>query len=69
MPKDNDANWGKFAFYGVEIAVGTGLGWFVGQWLDKKFGWDPWGVLIGTMLGVSAGMYLLIKDAIRINRD
>jgi F0F1-type ATP synthase assembly protein I len=29
----------------------------------------PWGVFVCVMLGLAAGMYLLIKDAIRINKD
>ena len=62
-------SWGKFLGYGIQTAVGAVLGWLVGAWLDRKFGWAPWGLTIGIMLGVASGMYLLIKDAIRINRD
>jgi F0F1-type ATP synthase assembly protein I len=53
----------------MEIAVGAVLGYAVGAWLDRKYHWTPWGVLVGTLVGVAAGMYLLIKEAIRINRD
>ena len=31
--------------------------------------WAPWGLLACTMLGLAAGMYLLIRDAIRMNKD
>jgi F0F1-type ATP synthase assembly protein I len=38
--------------------------------LDKRFGTtQPWGALLGCMLGVAAGMYLMLKDAMKINKD
>jgi F0F1-type ATP synthase assembly protein I len=66
---DADPGWGKHLGVGLQILVGVGLGYFVGNWLDRKYGWTPWGVIVGTMLGLVAGMYLLIKDAIRLNKD
>jgi ATP synthase protein I len=70
MPRqDQDTNWGRYAGVGLQMLVGVGLGYAIGNWLDKKYGWTPWGVMVGTMLGLAAGMYLLIKDAIRINKD
>jgi hypothetical protein len=68
MPDPDDSNWGRYLGIGLEIAVGVGLGYFVGSWLDKKYGWH-YGTLVCVMLGLAAGMYLLIKDAIRINKD
>ncbi len=70
MPeKDDIPNWGRHLGHGLQMLVGVGLGLLVGKWLDKKFGWEPWGVLVGSMLGLAAGMYLLIRDAIRMNKD
>ena len=68
-PADDDPNWGKHLGVGLQMLVGVGLGLAVGTWLDKKDGWSPWGVLVGSMLGLAGGMYLLIKDAIRMNKD
>ena len=67
--KDDSESWGKVLGYGAQTAVGATVGWLVGSWLDRKFGWAPWGMTVGIMLGVASGMYLLIKDAIRMNRD
>jgi F0F1-type ATP synthase assembly protein I len=67
--KDNDVDWGKVAGVGFEIAVGVGLGALVGTFVDRRFHTKPWGLLVCVMLGVAAGMYLLIKEAIRANRD
>ena len=67
--EDPNANWGKYLGVGLEIAVGVGLGYIVGNWLDKKYGWSPTGTLVGTMVGLAGGMYLLIKEALRMNAD
>ncbi len=70
MPKkDDDVNWGQLAGVGIQMAVGVVLGLIVGHWLENRYGWQPWGTLVGVMLGLAGGMYLLIKDAIRINKD
>ena len=68
MAKDQEPQWGYFAGIGSVIAVGAALGYFVGHWLDQRYGWH-WGAVIGAMLGVSSGMYMLIKDAIKMNKD
>jgi F0F1-type ATP synthase assembly protein I len=67
--RDIDVHWGQYLGIGLQILVGVVLGFFAGDWLDRRYGWTPWGVLIGVMLGLAGGMYLLIKDAIRINKD
>lgn len=69
MPKQDASNWARVFGLGLEIAVGIGLGVFVGTWFDRKYHSDPWGVLIGAILGLAGGTYLLIKEAIRANKD
>lgn len=69
MPEDPNPQWGRFLGIGLEMAVGAILGYFIGAWLDRKYAWNGYGTIVGVMLGVAAGMYLLIKDAIRINKD
>jgi ATP synthase protein I len=67
--QDDSTNWGALAGIGFEMLAGVGLGLVCGWWLDKKFGWSPWGTIVCTLLGTAAGMYLLIKDGMRLNRD
>ena len=69
MANDDGGGWGKGLSYGFEIAVGAGLGTLVGRWWDKSHGSAPWGLLIGLLVGVAAGMYLLLKDVSRMNKD
>jgi F0F1-type ATP synthase assembly protein I len=68
MAKQDDANFGKLATLGLEVAAGAGLGALIGHWIDRKWNSDPWGVMIGTLLGCAAGVYLLIKGAINADR-
>jgi F0F1-type ATP synthase assembly protein I len=62
---EQDSNWSSLAGIGLQIGVGVGLGCLVGWWLDKKFGWSPWGIVVGSMLGLAAGMYLMIKETLK----
>jgi F0F1-type ATP synthase assembly protein I len=68
MP-EQPSNWGKYVGLGLEMAVGVVLGIVVGQWLDRKYNWAPWGTLGCAMLGISAGMYMLIREGLRMNKD
>ena len=67
--KDDGGGWGKGFSYGLEIIVGIGLGCLVGRWWDGHHGSAPWGMLVGIMMGFAAGMYLLLKDVGRMNKD
>lgn len=70
MPnQDPDTNWGNLAMVGIEVGVGVGLGYLVGHWLDRHYGWESRGAVIGSMVGLSGGLYLLIKQALRANKD
>jgi F0F1-type ATP synthase assembly protein I len=46
--------------------VGTTLVFaFIGYYLDKHYGWSPWGVIACTMIGLIGGFYLMVKEAFR----
>ena len=65
----DDGDWAKGLSHGLEVAVGVGLGAVVGHWIDGHLHSSPWGLLIGILLGCMAGMYLLIKEVSRMNKD
>jgi F0F1-type ATP synthase assembly protein I len=54
---ENGASPGRFVGLGVQFAAAILLGVFGGQWVDRRFGSDPWGVLLGAFAGFGAGFY------------
>lgn len=64
---DDMADWGQYMGIGLQMMGGVVLGVGVGWWLDRHYGWTPWATIIGSMLGLASGMYLLIKEAIVTN--
>jgi ATP synthase protein I len=66
---DDRVQHANMAMVGLQVAIGVALGLIVGTWLDKRYGWSPWGSTIGAMVGLAGGLYLLIKEAFRINKD
>jgi F0F1-type ATP synthase assembly protein I len=47
----------SLAQVGMEMAVPAA----VGLWLDNQFGWQPWGVISGAVLGFVTGMLHLLQ--------
>jgi F0F1-type ATP synthase assembly protein I len=46
------------------------IGAFGGQWIDKKMGnAKPFATIIGSLLGIAAGLYLSLKDFIKPPSD
>jgi len=69
MAKQEQDKRGDAIMLGMYVAVGAGLGYAVGWWLGKTFGWTTWGPVGGALVGLAAGMYLMIKEALRINKN
>ena len=56
----------SMAAAGIEFAIVVGIFVFAGRWLDGRFGWEPWGTVVLTLLGVAAAMTMLIRQAMRL---
>jgi F0F1-type ATP synthase assembly protein I len=50
---------------GLEMVVPIG----VGLALDYYLGWSPWGVVVGTVVGFTGGLYHLIQQANKLNQQ
>jgi len=46
---------------GVELLAPLLVGVFGGRWLDRRFGTEPWLLLMGAVLGAVAGMINLVR--------
>lgn len=61
----DNGDWARGLSHGLEVAIGVGLGYFAGNWIDHRFGTKPWGMVVCVLLGCAAGMYQLIKESTR----
>jgi hypothetical protein len=59
---------GEALSIGWFFAAAIVIGYFIGAFLDTRFGWAPWGTMGGVLLGVGAGFQNLIQFATRLNR-
>ncbi len=55
---------GKLSGIGIEFAVTIGFGVYVGYKLDERYGWYPWGILTGSVIGMAIGFYQFFKAAL-----
>jgi len=51
----------RFVGIGFELAAPVIIGAFGGRWLDRRFGTEPWLLLVLTVLGAVAGMINLVR--------
>lgn len=62
----------RTASVGLEMGVSVAIGAGIGYWLDSKYGWSPWGVLIGTFFGIGAAtkaLWTVVKAVEKSNQD
>ena len=53
---------------GIEFSLSTVIGLLGGRWLDGKLGSDPWLMIVGLLLGVTAGFRSLIRTVKKSQR-
>jgi ATP synthase protein I len=58
--------WGALAGIGPLLAAAIVVGYFVGGWVDRRFGTAPWGMAAGLFLGAAGGfveLFRLLREA------
>ncbi|NOY92299.1 MAG: AtpZ/AtpI family protein [Deltaproteobacteria bacterium] len=56
--------FGRVSTLGLELGLSIALGFWGGQWLDRKFGTGGWLTWVGFALGLTAGvrsLYVLVR--------
>jgi len=53
---------------GFELLAAVAGFAFVGFWIDRHYETEPWGLLIGALLGIIGGIYNFIRSATRAIR-
>ena len=59
---------GPYLGLGVQLAATVLIMVFLGKWLDDKYQKSPLFVLLGTFIGISAGLYNLIKTVLSLEK-
>ena len=44
-------SFGRYAGVGLQFAVAILVFLYAGQWVDRRFGWAPWGMIVGVFTG------------------
>jgi len=59
----------SLASIGLEMGVAVVVGWWFGQFLDRKLGTDPWLMIVFLLFGVGAAFKAVIREARRIQSE
>ena len=68
MAKQEPNPW-QLVPMGFELAGAVGVLIFFGWLFDRAAGTEPWGIVVGAVMGLAGGLYLFIKQALQQNRD
>jgi F0F1-type ATP synthase assembly protein I len=58
-----------FGSVGIQFGVATALGYFIGAWLDRRWGTAPWLALTLALCGVASAFRDLIRLTRRAQRE
>ena len=61
--------WVRHSGVGLELAGATAGLAFIGYWIDRKFGTEPWGILGGVVIGLVGGLYNLVRESLQAVRE
>jgi len=67
--QEQQPTWVTYSGMGIELAASVVGFTLLGWWLDRHFGWSPWGVLAGVFLGLAGGTYNLVRGALAAVRS
>jgi F0F1-type ATP synthase assembly protein I len=60
--------FGRYGSVGFELVGSMAVGYYLGHWLDGKFG-THWIAAVGFLLGVYTGFRALFRTAQRMQKD
>ena len=61
--------WVRYSGVGLELAGAVAGFALIGYWIDGRYGSKPWGILIGLVLGLTGGLYNLIRQSLQAERE
>ncbi len=66
--KNVTRDFGPFLTLGLQLAISVVAFFFIGYWLDGKFGTSPWLTIGGAFLGATGGLIKFLREAIALGR-
>jgi hypothetical protein len=72
MPMMSPSGWkslGRYGSIGFELIASILIGFFLGRWLDRHFGWHSVGTIGGVLLGTYTGFRTLFRRAKEAERE
>ncbi len=63
-PPDKTPTWARFSGIGIEYAATLAGFALVGYWIDRRYDTSPWGIVIGSGLGLIGGTYNLVRQSL-----
>jgi F0F1-type ATP synthase assembly protein I len=62
-------DWVRYSGSGLELAGAVAGFALIGYWIDKHYGSDPWGIIVGLMLGLVGGLYNFVRQSLQATRE
>lgn len=59
---------GPYLTLGIQLAVTIVLLFFIGRWLDERFGTSPWIMIAALFIGCAGGLIQFIRTVIALTR-
>ena len=71
-PRGSQKRWvediGPFLTLGIQLALAVIIFFFLGRWLDERWGTAPWLTLAGLAVGVAGGFLQFFRSVAAISR-
>lgn len=68
-PPDSQPSPWRYMGAGIELGGVVLVMALIGWAIDRHWQTEPWGVLIGSTIGIVGGLYNLVKQVLRDSRD
>jgi F0F1-type ATP synthase assembly protein I len=65
QPDKADRGLWRLAGLGIQFAATVALFAWMGNALDRRMGWSPWGLVSLSLIAVVGNLYLLIKETLK----